>query len=121
MAAYLLTSGEVAGSTNVTPSGGIRRTGADQYRLDQAFARQTRRGFEHARIGAFGKRDRLFQFAGPLDEPGHEQSCRFRNGSHWRRNLSLAGGQRLQNVFDLVGKRSGHVAELFIESVVEPA
>ena len=60
----------------------VRRPGADQHGFDHAFPRQARRRLQHARVRAFGERDRLFQLAGPLDEPGHEELCRFRNRCH---------------------------------------
>src|ERR1019366_1917935 len=47
-----------------------------------AFPRQARRRLQHARVRPFGKRDRLFQLAGPLDEPAHEELCRFGNSCH---------------------------------------
>src|ERR1035437_10059887 len=46
------------------------------------FARQSCRRRQYAGVRPFGKRDRLFQRAGPFDEPGHEELCRFGNSCH---------------------------------------
>src|ERR1017187_10237285 len=39
----------------------VGRPGADQHGFDHAFPRQARRRLQHARVRAFGERDRLFQ------------------------------------------------------------
>ena len=61
---------------------GVRGLGADQHGPHHALARQPRRGRQHARVASLREGDGLFQLAGPLDGPRHEESCRFRNCRH---------------------------------------